>query len=133
MPDAFALPTDLADRIQSRLTFLYGPERAPAVMDALVQRLAAFMPPPTPEGERLSERDVILITYGDIVRRAGRPRCAPCTTRSRARSRGRSTPSTSCPSSPTRPTTAFRSSTTPPLTLTSATGTTSRGCAATSA
>lgn len=71
MPDAFALPADLADRIQSRLTFLYGPERAPAVMDALVQRLAAFTPPPAPAGERLSERDVILITYGDIVRRAG--------------------------------------------------------------
>ena len=71
MPAARSLTSDLAARIQSRLTFLYGPERSPAVMQALTRRLRAFEPPHRPASDRLSERDAVLITYGDMVRREG--------------------------------------------------------------
>ncbi len=65
-----ALPSGPAARMQAELAFLYGDDRAPALFAELERRLLAFAPPPAPPGTRFSERDVILITYGDIVQRA---------------------------------------------------------------
>jgi glycosidase len=67
------------DRIHDHLAVLYGTERAADVSEQLRRRLDAFRaahpelqhaPPPA---ERLTEDDVILITYGDQVRAAGEP------------------------------------------------------------
>jgi len=62
------------DRILDHLAFLYGPERAETLMRrlrAIVGRAA--IPAARRADERLTERDVILITYGDQVREPGRP------------------------------------------------------------
>ena len=70
----------LDSRIVDHLAFLYGAERAPAVLARLREVLAQFRRRtsvrapstcPVPQ-ERLSERDVILITYGDQVTEAGK-------------------------------------------------------------
>lgn len=65
-------------RIRDHLSFLYGPE-GPAVAERLLQRLTAFRrehlalsEKRTPPAERLTERDVILITYGDQVQSPNR-------------------------------------------------------------
>lgn len=65
-------------RIRDHLAFLYGPE-GPAVADRLLERLEAFRrahstlsEKRTPPAERLTERDVILITYGDQVQAPNR-------------------------------------------------------------
>ncbi|RLC54282.1 MAG: sugar phosphorylase, partial [Chloroflexota bacterium] len=70
----------IAQRILDHLTFLYGAEQAPALMERLRAILARFRrrnprlakehPPPQ---ERLTERDAILITYGDQVTEPGKP------------------------------------------------------------
>ncbi len=75
-------------RIRDHLVFLYGADIAPQIWAALEQRLATFraifratfhqQPPelshdlPSP-AERLTERDTILITYGDQIQEAGTP------------------------------------------------------------
>jgi glycosidase len=70
----------LESRIADHLAFLYGVGRAPAVLARLREVLAQFRwrtsvhapsTCPVPQ-ERLSERDVILITYGDQVTEAGK-------------------------------------------------------------
>jgi len=70
----------LDSRIVDHLAFLYGAERAPAVLARLREVLAQFRRRtsvrapstcPVPQ-ERLSERDVILITYGDQMIEAGK-------------------------------------------------------------
>jgi sucrose phosphorylase len=60
------------------LTFLYGPERAEPCHARLLAILDEFRQAHPeragePAGERLSERDVVLITYGDQVTEPGRP------------------------------------------------------------
>ena len=69
----------LDSRIADHLAFLYGAERAPAVFARLREILSQFRRRvavrssstcPVPQ-ERMSERDVILITYGDQVTEAG--------------------------------------------------------------
>ncbi|RLC90133.1 MAG: sugar phosphorylase [Chloroflexi bacterium] len=73
--------TEIIERqIIDHLTFLYGTERAPHLWERLSALLADFVrrhpelrenvPPPA---ERLTERDVILITYGDQVTESGKP------------------------------------------------------------
>ncbi|MEA3396901.1 MAG: alpha-amylase family glycosyl hydrolase, partial [Chloroflexota bacterium] len=73
--------TEIIERqIIAHLTFLYGTERAPRLWERLSVMLADFtrrhpelrenVPPPA---ERLTERDVILITYGDQVTEPGKP------------------------------------------------------------
>ena len=67
-------------RIRDLLHFLYGPERGEWTWEQLRPRLDAFreahphlrehVPPPE---ERLTERDAILITYGDQVREPQKP------------------------------------------------------------
>ncbi len=64
---------DLRSRAMERLTLLYGRERAEALWPRLAALLAAYQPRPArySPAERVSERDVVLITYGDLLRRAG--------------------------------------------------------------
>ena len=63
-------------RLQDYLAFLYGKERAPAVAQRLSQLMDAFRQD-HPEwtrrapAHRVSERDAILITYGDMVQQPG--------------------------------------------------------------
>jgi glycosidase len=65
-------------RILDHLTFLYGAERAPALLERVHGVLERFRHrnPQLAAGdekERLTERDVILITYGDQVSEPGQP------------------------------------------------------------
>lgn len=58
------------ETIKTKLVTLYGAECAPAILDRLIALIGSRQPPtrtPLP----LSQRDAILITYGDQVRRAG--------------------------------------------------------------
>lgn len=60
---------DARDRIEQRLAFLYGADRAPDLRDRILARLdAANCSPHAP----WSEQDVVLITYGDTLTRRGR-------------------------------------------------------------
>lgn len=80
-PSNFALPEQLEQRLLDHLAFLYGAGQAPALLERLRAILAQFRqrnpqflaveecPPPK---ERLTERDAILITYGDQVTEPGR-------------------------------------------------------------
>ncbi|KAB8143103.1 sugar phosphorylase [Chloroflexia bacterium SDU3-3] len=66
------------ESIQSKLAVLYGHERAAELVGPLVARLDAFAAahpprPPLAPAERLTEDDVILITYGDQVCAEGEP------------------------------------------------------------
>ena len=64
------------DRIADHLTFLYGAERAPVLLERLQTILTQFQqrnPQLYTAGERLTEQDVILITYGDQVTERGQP------------------------------------------------------------
>ncbi len=63
------------EHIAAHLTFLYGPQRAAALLPRLNALLADFRArhPRPPSAERFSERDVVLITYGDQVTEPGRP------------------------------------------------------------
>ncbi len=81
-PLNYALSEQMEQRILGHLTFLYGAERAPALLERLRAILMEFRqrnlqlptagecPPPQ---ERLTERDAILITYGDQVTEPGKP------------------------------------------------------------
>ncbi len=69
-------------RIADHLTFLYGADQAPALLERLSTILTQFQQrnPQLPAGreclapqERLTERDAILITYGDQVTEPGKP------------------------------------------------------------
>lgn len=72
--------TKTESRIQEHLSFLYGEEATERLWPRLQARLADFreghprlledVPAPA---ERVSERDAILITYGDQISEAGRP------------------------------------------------------------
>ncbi len=67
-----------ADVIRDHLAFLYGPERANELTTDLLTRLDAFrvahseLQRPIPPEDRLTEDDVILITYGDQVSEPGK-------------------------------------------------------------
>ncbi len=68
-----------SDRILDHLCFLYGEEEGRKTASLLFRRLDAFRTAhpelgeaPPPEG-RLTERDSVLITYGDQVQEEGRP------------------------------------------------------------
>lgn len=67
----------LHDQIYSHLAFLYGEAQADALAPALIAHLAEFaaahpeLGGALPTGQRLSQDDVILITYGDQVREDG--------------------------------------------------------------
>lgn len=74
-----ALTAEIEARLHEYLNALYGPERGSACMDGLhrilseaAQRLPARAVPIAPD-QRLTENDVMLITYGDQVREPGRP------------------------------------------------------------
>lgn len=64
-------------RLRSLLTFLYGPEQAANIWPALEDKLAAFRrkrperPSDAPPRLPLTEKDAILITYGDQFRAPG--------------------------------------------------------------
>ena len=68
----------LTERAREKLTLLYGPERGAACLERLLARLADFrarhprlsQQPVAPQG-RFTERDVVLITYGDSLRAPG--------------------------------------------------------------
>ncbi|MGC9336409.1 MAG: sugar phosphorylase, partial [Anaerolineae bacterium] len=67
-------------RIQDHLAFLYGREGAEQVWPRLQKRLSSFRErnsgleaSETVPAERLTERDVFLITYGDQVSESGKP------------------------------------------------------------
>ncbi len=68
------------ERIRDHLAFLYGPTEARRLWPELSDRLAAFRQrnphlrrEVPPLAERLTERDTILITYGDQVQEPGKP------------------------------------------------------------
>jgi glycosidase len=67
------------DRILDHLTFLYGAEQAPILLERLDGILDRFqsrqLRPKTEQSpqDRLTERDVVLITYGDQVSEQGKP------------------------------------------------------------
>jgi hypothetical protein len=67
--------SDLLDH----LTFLYGSERAGVSFERLRRMLEVFQQEhpdlaiASPRGERLSEQDVVLITYGDQIGDSDRP------------------------------------------------------------
>src|SRR3982751_4390070 len=71
--------TEIFGDMLDQLTFLYGPERAAQPFERLRRVLADFQrahPEPragSSTGERLTEDDVVLITYGDQVREPSRP------------------------------------------------------------
>jgi len=85
-PDYGAARLDIAPEKQAlmgrRLQLLYGAEAAPAVLDEIVRLLRvhqAHKPPELTEAERefvpesrFSEKDLMLITYGDMVRTPGK-------------------------------------------------------------
>jgi len=69
---------DARARIQALTGAIYGQPAGAAVAARLLAMLDAFVAshppaPPRPPTERLTENDVILITYGDQVREPGRP------------------------------------------------------------
>src|SRR5689334_5741781 len=67
---------DIENRILGHLTFLYGAERAAACFERLLRRLEEFrraQPAAVARHDRLTEDDVILITYGDQLREPGQP------------------------------------------------------------
>ena len=64
--------------VAGHLTFLYGPEQAPAILEQLDTILNGFQrrnshPKEHSKDERLTEQDVILITYGDQVTERDKP------------------------------------------------------------
>lgn len=67
------------ERIKDCLNFIYGPGVAGPVMAQLQQRLADFkqrypgLGQPVEPGQRLTQADAMLITYGDQVREPGKP------------------------------------------------------------
>ncbi len=80
MKTSFELSPHLARQIRGHLGFLYGAERVPALLAKLTgiltefnQRNPALLQNVLPPEERLTERDVILITYGDQISEPGRP------------------------------------------------------------
>ena len=77
-----ALSEQVEQRLLDHLTFLYGAERAPALLERLrVIILTQFQQrnpqraaqEPLAPQERLTGRDAILITYGDQVQNPGQP------------------------------------------------------------
>ena len=80
-PSNLVLPQQV-EQLLDHLIFLYGAERAPTLLERLRAILMGFRQRnpqlPTPEEcpppqERLTERDAILITYGDQVTERGQP------------------------------------------------------------
>ncbi len=68
--------SDPLARLHAHLAFLYGGKRAAALLPAVRARIEAFRrahPFPPPSEERLTEKDALLITYGDQFQEAGRP------------------------------------------------------------
>lgn len=63
---------EVASTLRDQLAFLYGPERADGVLAELMTILESRAAQPT-DRHSFSERDVALITYGDIVRSPGEP------------------------------------------------------------
>jgi sucrose phosphorylase len=60
------------ESLLAKLTLLYGPDAAPELLNRLLA--LAGEPLPVPDGLALSERDVVLITYGDqVYRESERP------------------------------------------------------------
>ncbi len=79
MPD-WEIPSDLKERMLGHLGFLYGHETGALYFERLRRKLSRFAernPKPSKAGpkpgERLTEADVVLITYGDQVTKAGEP------------------------------------------------------------
>ena len=78
----YEIPSEMRERMAKRLRFLYGASRAESVMPELERILRvhqAHKPPEMVEKEkgydpkeRFSEKDMILITYGDIVKGPGK-------------------------------------------------------------
>jgi glycosidase len=74
------IPGALQERILRHLALLYGPETGASYHEQLqgaltrfVQRNPHLSDPATKPGERLSEKDAILITYGDQISEPGKP------------------------------------------------------------
>lgn len=67
------ITADLQERIQAKLDLLYGPAQAAMLYPRLAALVAGYelQPAQVASTDRVSERDVILITYGDLVQQAG--------------------------------------------------------------
>lgn len=64
---------DLSRRVLRRLTFLYGPERAPALLAEIAKLVAAHRPKIAPAARGWGQADVLLITYADSLLGEERP------------------------------------------------------------
>ncbi len=81
--ELFEIPGEGRDRLTKTLTFLYGEEKAPrcyAEVERILQVHVAHKPPALRESERnfdnltrFTERDVVAITYGDLIHSPGTP------------------------------------------------------------
>ncbi len=69
------IPEAARHRILARFRLLYGQDRAANVMACLEQLLSRFEARPArySPANRMTERDVVLITYGDLLQRPGQP------------------------------------------------------------
>lgn len=74
----FTLPKNLGETLLEHLVFLYGDDAAPDIFDRLQEQLADFhrrFPglARAATADRLTERDVVLITYGDQIQSPDKP------------------------------------------------------------
>ncbi len=58
-------------KVKQLLTEIYGPETGQAALERLQPIIEKFVPPPPKKEEFFSQEDVVLITYGDTLRRPG--------------------------------------------------------------
>jgi sucrose phosphorylase len=75
--DIFEIPPEFKEKIQERLTFLYGEQKAHVCFKELERIMRVYYAYKTPHmiqmeetlnaHERFTEEDVILITYGDLI------------------------------------------------------------------
>ncbi len=66
------MPTPV-ERLRAHLTSVYGSAQTTEILERLRPRLEAFArPPAAATADRVSERDVILITYGDQIQEPGK-------------------------------------------------------------
>ncbi len=68
--------SDLEKKISTHLAFIYGADIAPALTDTLIKQLEQYKNKhpelaDSSSGRRVSERDAIIITYGDMVQEKG--------------------------------------------------------------
>jgi glycosidase len=68
----YAFPPEVEARLQHRLTFLYGKQQASQILHRIQTIVGTYeSEPDKKDGKRLTEKDIVLITYPDQLRTAG--------------------------------------------------------------